>query len=179
MIGRSVAIRYVRAAFDLACQQGVLDRTQRQLQALESVVRAGPELTRLLRHPSLAMERKLGGVDAVLDEPAVAPVRRLVALLVENGRIEVLTVAAELLQDLADQSSGVIRARVVTPVPLRDEQAERLRNALSAWRGAPVRLDLRQDPGLVGGIVVRIGDRVLDASIRGRLERVARRLGQS
>ena len=70
-----------------------------------------------------------------------------------------------------DEAQGGVRAFVTTALPLREDQAERLRRALGGWLGAEVVLDARVDPEIVGGIAVRVGDRLLDASLRGRLAR--------
>lgn len=179
MIGRSVARRYMQATFELASAGGELEATQRQLQRLQALVGAGPHLSRLLRHPRLPLPVKLQALAGLLGEAPTGPVQRLIALLIVNDRVEVLALAATVLQEIADQQAGVVRAQVHTPLPLPPEQAERLRAALAAWCRQPVELELHVDPALIGGIVVRLGDRVLDGSVRGRLERMMRHLSET
>jgi len=171
MIGRSVMRRYLAAALEAADRTGVRAQLGAQLGRLSRLSRASADVDRLLAHPSLSLERKLEAVAALLGEAPVEPLRDLIALLIENGRIAVLHGADEVFQELVDEAQGVVRAFVRTALPLPEEQAERLRVALGGWLGAEVMLDARVDPTTIGGIAVRVGDRILDASLRGRLER--------
>ncbi len=173
-MARSVARRYVSAALQAARRAGVRDEMGAQLASLRALMDASPALRRLLGHPTMPLERKLAALDELLDEPAVEPLRRLTALLIDNDRVDVLRIADEVYRELLDEAEGVLRAFVTTPVPLRDDQAERLARAMSRWLGTEVVVDAEVDPDALGGIVVRVGDRVLDASLRGRLDRIQR-----
>ncbi len=176
MIGRSVARRYLSAALGAADRAGVREEMGRQLEALAELLEVQDDLQRILKHPGLSGERKLEAVDLVLGEAPVEPLRDLIELLVENDRLEVLDVGGEVYQQLVDEAEGKLRAFVTTPMPLPDEQSQRLREALSGWLEADVVIDADVDPETLGGIVVRVGDRVLDASLRGRLERISAQL---
>lgn len=178
MIGRSVARRYLAAAMRAAERGGVRDQLGRQLGALAAAMELSADPRRLLGHPSMDLERKLAAVGDMLGQPPVEPLRRLIALLIDNDRLEVLEAADEVYQQLMDEADGVLRAFVVTPAPLGDEQSRRLAQALSGWLEQDVVIDAEVDPELIGGIVVRVGDRVLDASLRGRLERIRERMVQ-
>lgn len=172
MIGRSVVRRYLAAALEAADHDGVRDRLGAQLARLTPLMTASPDLGRLLAHPTMALERKLAAVEGLLGEPPVAPLHDLIVVVIDNDRLEVLRTAADVFQQLVDEANGVIRAHVTTALPLGDDQAQRLANVLGQWLGAQVVVDRREDAGTIGGIVVRVGDRILDASLRGRLERV-------
>jgi F-type H+-transporting ATPase subunit delta len=176
VIGRSVAGRYLEAAMQSAAEAGVRDELGRQLSMLAAALETTPDVRRLLGHPAMALERKLEAVADLLDEPPVEPLRKLIALLIDNDRLEVLEVADEVYQQLVDEADGVLRAFVSTPAPLGEMRSERLADALSAWMGETVVIDAEVEPDLIGGIVVRVGDRVLDASLRGRLERIRTRM---
>ena len=177
MIRRSVARRYVRAGFDAATKAGVGDVAQRQFGAIQAAMRAGPDLPRLLKHPGMPLGRKLEALGEVVGERLAEPVAELVGLVVQNHRVEVLASAGELFQELADEAAGIVPAQVMAPMPLSDEQAQRLKQALSQLVGSSVRLEFRRQSDLIGGIVVRVGDRVIDASVAGRLQRITERLG--
>lgn len=171
MIGRSVTRRYLAAALEAADRAGVRAELGAQLGRLSRLSRASSDVDRLLAHPRLSLERKLEAVAALLGEEPVAPLRDLIALLIDNDRIAVLHGADTVFQELVDEAEGVTRAFVHTALPLRADQVGRLRAALSNWLGAEVVLDARVDPTTIGGIMVRVGDRVLDASLHGRLVR--------
>ena len=152
-----------------------MERAQGQLERLRQAADQGPELYRLLNRPTFAMEKKLAAVADLLGEPLVSPLDRLIALLV-NGRVEALGVADEVFRELVDRAAGVVRARVRTALPLPDDQADRLAAALSEWLGEKVVLERQVDPETIGGVLVEVGDRRLDASLRGRLGRLQQRL---
>lgn len=176
MIRRSVARRYLSAALGAADRAGVREQLGRQLDTVAELMRATPDFKRLLQHPALPLERKLEAVEAVLGDAPLDQLSDLVALLVDNARIEVLEIADAVYQELVDEAVGVVRAFVSTSMPLLPEQSRRLSDALSQWLDAEVVIDANIDPETIGGIVVRVGDRILDASLKGRLQRIGTRL---
>jgi len=176
MIGRSVARRYLAAAMQAADRVGAREALGTQLGTLEHLLGASPRVRRLLGHPSMSLDDKFEALAKVLGGPPVEPLRRLIAVLIDNDRLDVLEIGAEVYQELADEADGVLRAFVTTAAPMADEQSNRLAAALSGWLGADVVIDARVDRELVGGIAVRVGDRVLDASLHGRLERIRARM---
>jgi len=127
---------------------------------------------RLLQHPTMAPERKLQAVTDLLGEAPLPILHELLATLVEHNRGEVLRVAGEVYQEVADQARGIVRVRVTAALPLDREQAARLRMVLAAWLDSEVVLEEHIDADIIGGVVVKIGDRVLDGSLRGRLQRM-------
>lgn len=176
MIGRSVARRYLSAALNAADRQGVRDELGRQLAMLEAALEISPDVRRLLGHPTMPLERKMQALGDVLGEEPVPPLRTLIEVLIDNDRLEVLEAADAVYQQLVDEANGVLRAFVTTPRPLGEGQLQRLAAALSAWLDEDVVIDADVDPDMLGGIAVRVGDRVLDASLRGRLERLRVRM---
>lgn len=172
MVRRSLARRYLRAAFEVAQQAGVAEDLGAQLQRLQTVVESTPELMRLLQHPTMALERKLQAVTDLLGEEPLPTLHQLLAALVEHNRGEVLQVAGEVYQEVADEALGLVRARVTTALPLERERAARLREVLAEWLDSDVVLEEHTDAEIIGGVVVEIGDRVLDGSLRGRLRRM-------
>ncbi|HCA48309.1 MAG TPA: ATP synthase F1 subunit delta, partial [Armatimonadetes bacterium] len=159
-----------------ADRDSLRDALGEQLEVLQTLLGASPKVRRLLGHPSLSLERKFDALAKLLGEAPVEPLKRLIALLIENDRLEVLETGADVYQQLADEAEGVMRAFVMSARPLTDDQSERLATALSAWLGESVVVDAVVDPDLLGGIAVRVGDRVLDASLRARLERIRERM---
>jgi F-type H+-transporting ATPase subunit delta len=157
-------------------RNGVRDELGRQLAMLQAALETAPDVRRLLGHPTMSLERKLQALADVLGEEPVEPLRDLIGVLIDNDRLGVLEVGEEVYQQLVDEAEGVLRAYVETPTPLDEAQSERLAAALSAWLDENVVIDAHVDPDLIGGIAVRVGDRVLDASLRARLERIRARI---
>ena len=114
MIGRSVARRYLGAALQAADRDSLRDALGEQLEVLQTLLGASPKVRRLLGHPSLSLERKFDALAKLLGEAPVEPLKRLIALLIENDRLEVLETGADVYQQLADEAEGVMRAFVMS-----------------------------------------------------------------
>jgi F-type H+-transporting ATPase subunit delta len=145
---------------------------------LEQVVTAAaevPELRELLRNPQLdpraraaALEEVLAGGDQLL--------RNFLLVLVDKGRISELEVIAEEFERLVAEQEGVLSAELTTAVELSDDDERRLLQQIETASGRKVEATRHVDPGLIGGIVLQVGSHRLDASVRGRLDRLRRSL---
>jgi F-type H+-transporting ATPase subunit delta len=145
---------------------------------LEQVVTAAaevPELRELLRNPQLdpraraaALEDVLAGGDQLL--------RNFLLVLVDKGRIGELEVIAEEFERLVAEQEGVLSAELTTAVELSDDDERRLLKQIETASGRKVEATRHVDPGLIGGIVLQVGSHRLDASVRGRLDRLRRAL---
>jgi F-type H+-transporting ATPase subunit delta len=147
-------------------------------EGLEQVVTAAaevPELRELLRNPQLdpraraaALEDVLAGGDQLL--------RNFLLVLVDKGRIGQLEVIAEEFERLVAEQEGVLSAELTTAVELSDDDERRLLQQIETASGRKVEATRHVDPGLIGGIVLQVGSHRLDASVRGRLDRLRRAL---
>jgi F-type H+-transporting ATPase subunit delta len=134
-----------------------------------------PELHELLRNPQLDVRAKIAAVDAVAGD-ADPLVRNLLRLLVEKGRgAEVAEVAAE-FERLADAAEGRLSVELTTAFELDDAEARSIVDQIQSASGRTVEATRSVDPSLIGGIVIQAGSKRVDASIRGRLERLSREL---
>ena len=172
---RLLALRYAKALFAAAEKAG---RTDKVRQDLASAVRGLRDRMRALQHPLVPVESKKKAVRQAL--PSLDPVAAgFLDLLVEKKRGGLLAVVAAAFEKVLDQQRGTVRAQVRSALPLADPEKERLSRVLERFSGKKVQLEVRQDPGLIGGVVVRLGDWVLDASLAGRLGRLRENLGAS
>ena len=134
-----------------------------------------PELQEILRNPQLDRRAKTAAVDAVLGESDPL-VRNLLRLLIDKGRGgEVDEVAAE-FERLAAIEEGQLSVELTTAFELDDDEARAIVEQIQRASGRTVEATRAVDPGLIGGIVVQAGSRRVDASVRGRLERLGRQL---
>ncbi|HEY7928071.1 MAG TPA: F0F1 ATP synthase subunit delta [Candidatus Dormibacteraeota bacterium] len=163
----SIGRRYAQAYFDLARQQGRIpewrDHLVRSVQTL-----ADPQVAAALANPRLTLSDRTRLALDVLAGVA-EPARNLVRLLIERGRTAVLGELVETYDALTDRDSGVIRADVTTAVAVDDDLRMRIARALGEKLGAAVQTEVHQDPNILGGLIIRIGDRVIDNSVRTRL----------
>ena len=166
---------YARALFEAAQDQGRLEAVREQLEQVETAAAEVPELRELLRNPQLdpraraaALEDALAGGDELL--------RNFLLVLVDKGRIGELEVIAEEFERLVAEDEGVLSAELTTAIELSDDDERRLLQQIEDASGRRVEATRHVDPELIGGIVLQVGSHRLDASVRGRLDRLRREL---
>lgn len=147
------------------------------LEQLLHLFRESPELPRVVSSPFVDARARKDVLDAVLGRSGLREKTvRLMDLLHEHGRLELLPEIADLFPETWNDLRGVATYEVASVVPLAPDQQARLRRALEASAGGPVRLTFRIDAGLLGGLAVRRGHVVSDASLRGGLENLRKQI---
>ncbi len=172
----ALEILAVTAVFLAAEADGSLDQAEDELFRFSRTVAREPELRAVLTDRGLAPDRKQALLDGLLDGKVQAATKRVVGELVVSPRGRTLE---DGLDDYADLAAEVRRrslATVTTAVDLDDAQRERLARSLSAQLGRSVQLQVEVDPSVLGGLVVHVGDEVIDGSTRHRLVEARRRL---
>jgi F-type H+-transporting ATPase subunit delta len=174
MIRDPVAKRYARAAFEIARDRGTLDEWAADL-ALLATVMADARASAFLSDTRAALserhrflENTLEGVDPL--------VLNLAKLLVAKGRVAIAPQVVEAYENLVDEHRGVSHAEVLTAVPLSDDEKRAVEERLSELTGTKVIARLEVQPEIVGGVLARVGDRLIDGSTRGRLMALRRSL---
>jgi F-type H+-transporting ATPase subunit delta len=163
-----IALRYANAFFDLAAADKAIERRRESLATAVARL-AAADVTAILTNPKVEMAQKVAFADSMLDG-LDDTVRNLVRLLIERQRAAVLPLILEGYDRLADQAGGRVRAEVVSAVPLDGATEQRVREELARRLGGEVHTTVRQDPSIIGGLIIRIGDRVIDGSVRTRLQ---------
>lgn len=175
-----VAERYAKALFELGIESGQLAMLTDQLRSVARTYVDSPELRAVLDDPRVADSQVNGLIEALARRMALSPMaKNSLLVLVQRRRIKALPDIVARLVELTDERTGVLRATVTSAVPLAEPQAQQLSQELERLTGKRVVLERRTDPDLLGGLVTRIGDHVVDASLRGRLEAIERRLSES
>src|SRR3989442_5128756 len=164
----SVARRYARAVFELALERGEsLDTWLGDLKAIETAL-SDPAVLAVLAAPQVRFEEKRAIVDRGLS--GVDQLRRnLVYMLIEGGWIEAIGSIVRELQRLVNEHKGIAEATVTTAVPISDADAQRVAERVGRLLSKRVILERRVDPSIIGGIVVRVGDTLINGSVAGRL----------
>jgi F-type H+-transporting ATPase subunit delta len=166
---------YARSLYEAAREAGRVAEVREELADFVETTRQVPELQEILRNPQLDKRAKSAAVDAVAGEGDPL-VRNLLRLLVEKNRGgEVEEVAAE-FERLAALEEGQLTVSLTTAFELSDDEARAIVQQIESSSGRRVEATRSVDPALIGGIVLQAGSRRVDASVRGRLERLSRQL---
>ena len=173
--GSVAARRYAEAAFQLATRDDAVDAYGDGLDAAAQVM-GDARVLAVLRNPARPLRERTDIVDKALAKRVPEPVRRLVGLLVERGRIDRLAAVAAEFRRLRNEQQGIVEAVATSASPLTADETEALQKKIARMTGRTVDLRVEVDESLIGGLTVRVGDTLYDASVRGRLERLRERL---
>ncbi len=173
---RTLARPYARAAFEVAQSQDSLAEWSEVL-TLAGQVAANSDVKQLLAHPGVDRPVKAEIILEFAGTEVSEPVRNFFAILAEKGRLTLLPEIAELFRKFRADLERTVEIDVTAAFELTDEQHQKLAQVLSTKLNRQVSLSAKTDQSLIGGVVVRTGDMVIDASVRGKLDRLADTLG--
>jgi F-type H+-transporting ATPase subunit delta len=173
----TVAERYARAIFDLGVETGALQALVADIHKLAAAYAESTELERVMNNPLVAQEARVATIGEIADRLELSPFAKNAAgLLAKRRRMFALPAIAAELDRLSDEKAGIARATVISAERLSEAYEQRLTQELSAMTGKKIVLDKKQDPELLAGLVVRIGDQVIDGSAKARLAELASQL---
>jgi F-type H+-transporting ATPase subunit delta len=180
MSSSAVADRYARALLELATESNQVADIAQQLRRTADVYASSAELREVLNNPILDEEKRAGVVKAIGDRLGLGSLtQNTLRVLVARGRISALAEIADRLSQLADDQAGIVKATVASAKPLTEAQFEAIRRELERLTGCKVAVERQQDPSLLAGVVARVGDHVIDASLRGRFAELGQKLLES
>ncbi|HEX7058149.1 MAG TPA: F0F1 ATP synthase subunit delta [Bacilli bacterium] len=174
-----VARRYARALFEVAREHDSQALVEEQLKLLVETVSAHPEFRRIIRHPNIDAAAKTELVKQVFKGEMDETLLRTVNLLFERGRSAMLAELYHAFVQTANDALGRADAIVASPFPVSAEEVQEIADKFSKLCGKTIRVQTVMDPTLLGGIKVRIGDRLYDGSLSGKLERLKKGLTES
>ncbi len=174
MIGATgLAGRYATALFGLAESDKLLDKVAQDLRELGKMIRGSDDLTRLIRSPVISREDQGRAITAVLQKAKMCELtRRFVGVVAGNRRLFALPVMIAAFQAMLASRRGEATAEVISTKPLTKTQQDKIGRALKKAIGSDVSIDARVDEGLLGGLVVKVGSRMVDSSLRTKLQQL-------
>ena len=167
MAGRPTARRYARAVFELALEHDAVDQWSDDLDLMADTM-GDRDFFALLEAPQVPLRVKYQGIDAVLAGVSQLA-RNLASVLVDRRSVRFAGAIRDEFRALADAHNGVARAEVVTAVAMENAERERVSQLLGGLVGAKIEITERVDPEIIGGIIARVGDHLIDGSVRTRL----------
>ena len=168
-----LAGRYASALFELADERKELDALAEELRALKDTIAESEDLRRLIRSPLYRRDQQVAAMASILEKAGAGDLaRRFILVVAHNRRLFALPqIIDAYLAELA-RRRGEVTAEVVAAQELSDTQRDALTDALKKVVGAKVKVDLKVDRGLIGGLVVKVGSRMVDTSLRSKLQRL-------
>jgi F-type H+-transporting ATPase subunit delta len=166
----AVAQRYSQAIFELAVETSAVSSLTDEIRLVAEAYAISPEMRVAVQSPLIPQADRLAAIDEVAQRMGLSRItRNVLGVLAERRRLSALPAILSNLTKLADERAGIVRATVASAEPLSETHGRRLELELEQLTGKKVILERRQDPDLLAGIVVRVGDRVIDSSARSRL----------
>ena len=173
-IRASLAGRYASALFDLALEQRQIDSVGKSLDTLRQALLDSKDFAELIASPLVSRDAALKAFATLAPELSLDPITtNFLGVLARNGRKNELRAVIRDYRRIASDHRGEATAEVVTARPLNDDQLTALKNQLRSRAGREVNVDATVSPDILGGIVVKLGSQMIDASIRTKLNRLA------
>jgi F-type H+-transporting ATPase subunit delta len=168
-----MAGRYATALFELALESKAVDQVQSDLNAFDGLVAASPDLTRLVRSPVFAADEQEKALVAVLDKAGIKGVAaNFLRVVASNRRLFAVRDMVRAFNALVARHRGEVTAQVTVAEPLNETRMGEIRDTLRQVTGKDVKVDLNVDPSIIGGLKVKLGSRMVDASLRSKLNSI-------
>ena len=165
-----LATRYATALFELAEEAGALDAVAADLEAVDQMVAESGELRRLIESPVISRDDQRRAILAVAEKAGLSELpTKFLGVLASKRRLFALPGVGRAYRDMLAAHKGEVTAEVVSATPLSEEQLEEVKVAAADFAGRAVSVETEVDPSLLGGLVVRVGSRMLDASLKTKL----------
>lgn len=172
MLENAVSRRYAQAFFALAQETSNVDKLETELQTVIQAINENQELKKVMEHQLVSPDEKKAIVNAIFAQEISEVTLNFLDIVIDKYRAAYIPGIYEEFVAYANTTRNMIDARVKSAVELSDADLETIKGKLAAATGKTVRLQSELDPSLIGGVVVRIGDRVVDGSLTGRLEKL-------
>jgi len=168
-----MAGRYAQALFELAQEDRSLDQVMSDLSRLNALIAGSEDLHRLVRSPVFSREEQASALGAILDRLKVGPLtQQFVNVVIENRRLFAIQDMIRAFRALLAEYRGEITASVISAQPLQDSQKAKLESTLRSVYGRTVDLEASVDARLIGGLIVKVGSRMVDSSIATQLNNI-------
>jgi F-type H+-transporting ATPase subunit delta len=168
-----MAARYATALFDLAQEANAINAVKADLDRFDALIAESPDLTRLVRSPVFSAAEQLQALSAVLARVGIGGIAaNFLKLVTSNRRLFAARDMIRGFRELVARHKGEAVAEVTVAEKLKDDHVEALRAALKSVSGKDVDLDIKVDPAIIGGLVVKLGSRMVDTSLRTKLNAI-------
>lgn len=175
----AVAKRYARALFDVALEKKAIDATEKELAQVVNTIEENEGFRKLLSHPKITAAEKKQMVETLFANEISATTGNFLNIVLDRGREKDLDQILASFIEMANEIRGIADATVITAKSLNDNEVKQLADAFGRQLNKKLRVKTEVNPALIGGVVVRIGDRLYDGSISGKLARLTQKIKQA
>ena len=178
MIPRGVSKRYATALFNAAKKAGVLERVNEEASSFRALMAGNADIRTFLLSPQVLTKDKKDVIKATLENRATDLFVQFLLLLIDKKRFNFVEDIAEGYNYLYERDQGILEVKVITAIPLEDHLKKKTIDRMSEETGKRIRLIPRVDPEIIGGMILVMEDKIIDGSIRFRMEKLSRELAE-
>lgn len=173
-----VVKRYATALFDMASDGGAVAQYETEVTTIVEALKETPDFMAVLENHKVTMEEKVTLIDNIFSDRVQAPIIGLMVLMVKKSRQGYILEVLEDFIEMAKEARGIMKASVTSVVPLREEQLEQIKAKLQAGTGKVIELETIIDESIIAGLIIRVGDKVIDASVQGEMATLKKQLSE-
>jgi F-type H+-transporting ATPase subunit delta len=170
MLANQLAVKYAQAIYELAAEKDMLSAVEQELRLVETTIDSYSDLATLMYHPRVLSQVKKETINKIFGKELADFVLKFLLLLVDKRRETVLPEIIREYIKMANEARGILEAQVITAMPLAQTQHAALVSKLSVVTGKKVVISTQLDTTIIGGIIVKIGDKLIDGSVVRQLE---------
>ena len=168
---------YAQALYEIAAEDGQEQQLLDEITEVGRLMDETPELREVMTSPAFSNEERIDIINSVFGSQACTTMVNFLCVLCEEGRAGSVAEITEAFRDLYNEAHGIAEATVTTAVPLDAAARERLKSKLESGSSKRVIMTEKVDPSIIGGVIVRIGDKLIDGSVRSKLSRANTDIG--
>ncbi len=178
MIKKSIAMGYAQALFEVADEKGVADDVEKDLEGITELLRTNKKFHDILYHPSIIKDAKKDIINKTIGPQCSKWVKNLLFILIDKRRERILDSLADMFKEVAGQVRGVTHIKVQTAFPLTDSRLSRLKENLEKLAKKEVELETEINKDIIGGMVIRMGNKIIDGSVINHLKNLKKNLSK-
>lgn len=171
-----IATQYSEAVLDIASQTNREEKVLAELKAVNEVVSSDKDMTVVLSHPSISSDEKKRFLNSLFAGKTSDITENLLNLLADKRRLELLPFIESSYRSLLNAKKNILAATLSCSEPLADSSVANIKAQLTEHLGKKLELEVKVDPSLIGGVVLKIGDQVIDGSLKGKLKSIEKAL---
>jgi F-type H+-transporting ATPase subunit delta len=176
LIEKSIVAGYAQALFEVASEKGVADEVEKDLEGIKELLITEKKFRDILYHPSIIKDAKKDIIDKTIGPQCSKWVRNLLFILIDKRREKMLDYLTDVFKEVAGRIRGITCIKVQTAFPLTDSRLERLKENLEKLINKKVELETEINKGIIGGMVINMGNKIIDGSVLNRLRNLKKKL---